>query len=341
MHLATNLALSAADRWNIMLADIWSLRRAVEFVAVTEHDHPEMRDPLSMFLNVAKCKKFQTAAEEDKSFFVYEPRPYGGEFGQWITIHSYQDPLVRQYNRRAGELGIRAHFDRTLHASYVKFEYEVDVPKLFRIAFPNPTPEQDTIFEDEVRDMGHSEALVDHEGDTDGELEDGGDKKYAANFPLYQTAAKRRPQIYANVDAAQPYQLRPECRKCYELFASFEGLEHHLQQFPRHRIPFKRKQYNVLNYWAQHGGGRKCWTCAKSYTSLEFLAKHLDDCGHRREGMIPRWKQDNGWMNRRDGKRKAREKAAQEWEWRKAYEVIEQLREQPDQEQQNEEADEE
>ena len=348
-----------------------------EYVAVTEDDHPEMRDLLSTFLNVAKCKKFQTAAEEDKSFFVYQSRSDGGEHGEWITIHSYQDPLVRQYNHRAGELSIRAHFDRTWHASHVKFEHEADVPKLYRIACVGPTDEQGAIFEDEVKNMVHNEALVDHEGDlsshqedTDCGQEDGGDENYTVepapmppsprliSFPALEdipgelpplpsgntkavVTAKRRLQIYANVDAAQPYQLRPECRKCYELFASFEGLEHHLQQFPRHRTPFKRKQYNVLNYWAQHGGRRKCWTCAKSYASLEFLAKHLDECGHRREGMIPRWKQENGWTNRRDGKRNARERAAREREWRKAYHVGEQPGEQPDQEQQNEEVDEE
>jgi hypothetical protein len=117
---------------------------------------------------------------------------------------------------------------------------------------------------------------------------------------------RRRLKVCVNKDAAKPFQLPPECRKCYELFASFEGLQHHLQESPKHRIPFQRKAYNTLNYHAKHGGRRKCWTCAKSYVILEFLGRPLDQCGHRREGMILRWKQDNAWNDQKDGKRKAR-----------------------------------
>lgn len=133
-----------------------------------------------MYLNAAKCKKFVTAAEEDKEF--YQPRSGGDTHGEYVTIHSYQDPLVGEYNLRAGELGIQAHFDRTRDTSYGKFEHEDEahVPDETEIGMPG----------------------------------------------------NRRLKIYANVESAQPYKLRPECRKCYELFASFEGLEHHLQRFP-------------------------------------------------------------------------------------------------------------
>ena len=215
--------------------------RELEYCGVTEDNHTDMLELLHLFLNAAKSKNFRTAAEECRDFFVTEP---GMPWIEYYLTH-YQDPLVKQYNCRAQELGLQATFDRNV------------------------------------------------------------------NGPEFQGHTKRQVKAYNPVDASQPFQLRPECRECYELFASFEGLQHHLQEFPKHRIPFKRKRYSTLNYWAQRTDGRKCWTCAKSYVSREFLAKHLDSCGHRREGIIPRWKQDNGWMNRKDGARKAKREEAQ------------------------------
>jgi hypothetical protein len=131
----------------------------------------------------------------------------------------------------------------------------------------------------------------------------------------FQGYTKRLVKAHNPVDASQPFQLRPECRKCYELLATFDGLQRHLQDFPKHRIKFRRKRYNTLHYWAQHSDGRKCLTCAKSYVSRQFLDVHLDQCGHHREGIIPRWKQDNGWTNRKDGARKARREEAQRRKW--------------------------
>lgn len=316
-----------------------------EYVAITEEDHPEMVELLSLFLNAAKCKKFKTAAEEDKSFRVYQRMSAEGNYLSDCTIKSYTDPLAEQYDRRAEEIGVRATFDRTLPKRYVKFEHESDVPRAFTFVWYGAENEPGAIFEDEIDNSDNDPELA-YQEDEDQESEDADTQQQNCvksaplppspqmfpvlsldnlqedlpSLPISHVTPVSRPRlrVYANTDAPEPFRLRPECRKCYELFASTEGLRHHLEAFPKHRMPFKRKAYNTLHYSAQHSGHRKCWTCAKSYVSMNFLNAHLDKYRHRREGMIPRWKQDNGWTNRRDGARNARKQARKlkmEAEW--------------------------
>lgn len=94
-----------------------------------------------------------------------------------------------------------------------------------------------------------------------------------------------------------------------QLFSTREELHAHLETFPSHKTPFKPKVYNVLDFRAQHGGERKCWTCGRHFTSLGALKNHLKWMDHAREGMIPRWKIHNGWFDRKGAAHKARRRA--------------------------------
>ena len=94
-------------------------------------------------------------------------------------------------------------------------------------------------------------------------------------------------------NATKPYHLTPECRTCYQLFSSTFGLHNHLKAKPGHRRSFQKKRYNVLTTNVQMYGKRKCWTCAAEYSSLCYLKKHLEEMGHERHGIVPRWAEDN------------------------------------------------
>ena len=214
----------------------------VEYFAITEDENPDMVKLLGIFVNAATCKRFLTAAEEDKHYVGRSPcYPFQAPSSSRIPIKSYRDPLVQKYNLRAEQLGVRASFDQTWEKRYIKFEHEATSTS--------------------------SRAL--------GEAAD--DLPLLSNCTVdTQAPARRRLKVYVNRHVTKPFQLPHECRKCYELFAWFEGLQHHLEAFPKHCIPFQRKAYNTLTYHAHHGGDRKCWTCAKSYISLKFLGKHLD-----------------------------------------------------------------
>lgn len=89
------------------------------------------------------------------------------------------------------------------------------------------------------------------------------------------------------------YKFTPECRRCLAVFDSLSALRKHLFRNPKHRQPFRKKQYNQITPFAAIGGQRKCWTCARNYVSINKLDEHLDREGHRRHGIIPRWVQDN------------------------------------------------
>jgi hypothetical protein len=307
----------------------------LDYYAIIEKHHLDLLEVLGLFLNAARCKKFQTAAEEDQDFIIElgARDVLGIRHLIEAKIESHHHLLVERYNRRAEELGVRATFDQTWENRYVKFEHETDVPRGCDFLWFGATREPGAMFEDVESPaqyqhlMGEEEAAHD-EQEVVNEQQDSAEAaplppsrglsapdSFAEHLndlpPLpVSSMTRRRLKIYTNTDTAEPFQLRPECRKCYEMFASHEGLHHHLQEFPKHQVHFKRKKYNTIHYWARHDGNRKCWTCAKSYVSIEFLNEHLDSCGHRREGMIPRWKVDNGWTNRRDGARNAQRKEA-------------------------------
>lgn len=69
-----------------------------EHYAITDEDYPDMIKLMGIFVHAASCKKFHTAAEEDKDSVVPRPHLYGGgRIG--VTINDYRDPLVERYNR--------------------------------------------------------------------------------------------------------------------------------------------------------------------------------------------------------------------------------------------------
>jgi hypothetical protein len=282
--------------------------RCHNFAAVTEEDHPDMRELLNIF--------------RDKTFAVHQPMSNGANYRIRTIIRSYKDPLVQRYNYRAEELSVRATFDQTWRKKHVKFEHEFNVPRSYHDSWFGADQEPGAIFEDDVEQSEDEDEMAyqgekledDPMGNGDHHNHDS-EQPYSMeatplppsprliSFPVladvapdlpalpvrdYQTMPRRRPKVYANKDTPEPFQRRPECRKYYELLTSSQGLQHHLEALPKHRIPFKGKAYNTLNYWAEHGGRRKCWTCAKSFVSLGFLAAHLGRDGHRRRGMILR-----------------------------------------------------
>lgn len=112
-------------------------------------------------------------------------------------------------------------------------------------------------------------------------------------------------QRYVHDDPDCEWELLPECRKCYQVFKTREELLGHLERKPSHRIPFARKTYNTLHPRAEHGGDRKCFTCGKTYHLHEKMHEHNVKEDHLRGAMIPRWKQDNHWFDRRHSNRKA------------------------------------
>ena len=88
------------------------------------------------------------------------------------------------------------------------------------------------------------------------------------------------------------YELISECRVCYRLFGSWEDLKAHLDDSPTHKVPFRVKAFNEIVPSARRGGWLKCPTCAEEF-DCKRLDQHLDRTGHRRWGMIPRYKEDN------------------------------------------------
>ena len=96
------------------------------------------------------------------------------------------------------------------------------------------------------------------------------------------------------------YELVPECRLCYALFASWAGLASHLDQKPEHRRPFRTKTFNQLDRYAFHGlGTRRCPTCARNFETLDGLTKHQKRLRHGRMGIIPKYREDNARWHRR------------------------------------------
>ena len=112
---------------------------------------------------------------------------------------------------------------------------------------------------------------------------------------------KRFDKTFKVVEGAKvKYELMPECRSCYALFASWEDLKAHLEAKPKHKMSFRPKIYNEIHPKASYGGWVKCHTCAVTPPSqrISGLESHYrNQPFHRRNGMIPRWKEDNHWWN--------------------------------------------
>jgi len=112
--------------------------------------------------------------------------------------------------------------------------------------------------------------------------------------PMYLT-----PGFYHPHTLNKPYELIPECRSCLSTFASREDLRHHLQQYPRHSIQFRRKKWNPISPYGTNKGARVCWTCGYSCNALDRLDAHLDAYSHRRHGIVPRYMEDNAAWDRK------------------------------------------
>ena len=108
---------------------------------------------------------------------------------------------------------------------------------------------------------------------------------------------------------AAPYELVPQCRNkhCNAYFRNKSELAAHLLRFPSHKQPFVKKHFNAIHPFAMNGrGDRKCWTCAKPYSLVRALDQHLKKSGHRRHGIVPKYREDNGRWDERWRRNKKR-----------------------------------
>ena len=101
-------------------------------------------------------------------------------------------------------------------------------------------------------------------------------------------------------EATAFYQLLPECRTCYTLFSGREELKEHLEAEAKHTTSHRPKEWNEIHTDATYGGWVKCHTCAfipPSQTVTGLETHYRNQPWHQRHGMVPRWKEDNGWWN--------------------------------------------
>jgi hypothetical protein len=98
------------------------------------------------------------------------------------------------------------------------------------------------------------------------------------------------------------YQLIPECRKCHDLFGTWDQLKAHLDKYPRHKRTYHAKKLNKPAKYDHHRPKNICITCGKCFEGPKRLAEHLHDKGHARWGVIPRYAEDNHAWNERDRK---------------------------------------
>ena len=86
------------------------------------------------------------------------------------------------------------------------------------------------------------------------------------------------------------YQLIPECRTCYAVFASQDDLVNHLKD-EYHAKKFEIQKYNLLfsRYPPRYPPRHVCFTCAMGFDTQGAQGKHYERTGHRRHTMIPRW----------------------------------------------------
>ena len=97
------------------------------------------------------------------------------------------------------------------------------------------------------------------------------------------------------------YALQPECRQSYAVFREPADLAAHLARHPQHAVRFAKRAYNELN--KRHATAEvqknKCRTCGIWFDRLDPFDKHCAKYQHtrtRRQGIVPRWKKDNGWF---------------------------------------------
>jgi hypothetical protein len=300
--------------------DIW--------VPVTVNYHADLQELLQLFLDAAESAGFTTAAEEQKHFILRETWNNRKDV---CKIGSYEDPVVNWYNCAAQSRSVHSEFadsydDKIVARRYVhESKIRQDGWSNFR-ALHSAAMMQDNEADNGVDD-GNSYTAKDAdkggiedaggdghdtENDADGDDVDAADANSDDHLTIQPPHQRERPVLVPrsdinyllHVDPLEDWELRPECRKCYQLFETREELDAHLESKPTHKIPFVRKVYNVLHPRAQHGGDRKCFTCGKTYTLLQNVDDHNREEGHGRVGMIPRWRQDNGWWDRWEGRLK-------------------------------------
>ena len=124
------------------------------------------------------------------------------------------------------------------------------------------------------------------------------DPRAGEDNPVLQAESGQQEQAEAPVTSkknAHVYVMVPECRVCLQLFASTKDLHNHLKTNPTQKKLFRKKRYNTIFPWVTQQGSqsRKCPTCAKDYVSFAQLDIHIEEKGHHRHGIIPRWAEDN------------------------------------------------
>jgi hypothetical protein len=124
-------------------------------------------------------------------------------------------------------------------------------------------------------------------------------KIYEKFEELIDLETKRLGEVYGNIGPNPvKYQLIPECRTCFSSFASWEDLKLHLDKFPKHQRTYKPKPLNIIK---RHGPGRghvMCFTCGYTPATMSGLHYHFGNRqGHKRWGILPRWKEDNDEWN--------------------------------------------
>jgi hypothetical protein len=244
-----------------------------DYRPMARRNNRDMQGLLQLLLDAAQTKGIRTAAEEQKHFIVrnqsddYEP----------VKIDRYLDPLVTWYNQKAADLSAFAVFKLSYEDQLVARPYEHE-DRIFQNGFYGDRCMTSEAMKNE--EWGEEfRGFTQLRGDLRGAL----------------PGIKR----YIHEDPKKEWELLPECRKCYQIFDCIENLHAPLELRPKHKIPFTRKTYNMLDRRAKHGGSRKCWTCAASVGNLLQWEEHNEKTGHARTGMIPRWRQDNWWYPRR------------------------------------------
>lgn len=98
----------------------------------------------------------------------------------------------------------------------------------------------------------------------------------------------------------KPYIYVSECRTCYKTFATDAGLRSHLKDKPGHATAFRKKMWSPISPIAgiSGDGKREFVTCAQGFGIVRNLDAHYEKYPHHeRNGVIPRWVEDNARFN--------------------------------------------
>lgn len=119
----------------------------------------------------------------------------------------------------------------------------------------------------------------------------------AGNHEHAQVSTKYREKPFHGL--TQPYEIIPECRKCYAIFPSDDDLKTHLRKNPTHMVDFRKKTLNNLVPYAKHGKPRVCKVCGRGWLRYPDQSAHEGNVGHGRRSVIPMYRADNDWWEKK------------------------------------------